>query len=280
MKYTLGICRVLLLLTVGLVLVACGGDAEDSEAHDTDTLAISTQPPNQVESSPPAEPTNGSDETVTAEAPSSVPEQSSDSSENADTDVSDNPWGKDIPEGPAPTVPPNPPSDFDSDGDGFYTLEELEEAIRFRYAEYEWPPNYVLDQDTAIEAMYQTGLPQDAKHEAPGEYTFLGLYHQCAWELTLIDASLQGDQELIDKSIYQLVDFGQNKNPLSRDENGKAFMRDIYDRAVLGDVAPLQEWVGNNCDTRAPYLTPESGTPPSPRGSDPDTDSPITVATA
>lgn len=238
-----------------LVVAACGTGADTGN----DQGATSTAPTSETarsENSPETSTPTDSDEDLARVSEETV-------GADGAGDVPDDPWGKELPTGPAPTAPPAPPSDFDSDGDGMYTLDEFELAIRYRYPEYEWPPGYRLDLDKALDGM---DFPEDSRIEAPGEFTFLGLYHDCAWEFTLIDASLENDQSLIDESLYQLVEFGQNKNPLSHDENGKASMRDMYERAALGDVAPLQQWVSNNCERMRPYLiTPDSATPPSTR---------------
>lgn len=228
------------------LLVACGGENEDEpDAAANTTSTLTANDVAQTIGTPSA-----------SEPPVTLP---SEPETTVSGDVKHNPWGKVIPTGPAPTVPPNPPSDFDEDGDGLYTQEEFAEAIRYRYPEYEWPPNYQLDLDKAVAAM---SYPEGSQIEAPGEYTFLGLYHQCAWEFTFLDAVYANDQGLIEESRHQLVDIGQKKNPLSRDETGKAMMRDFYDRAALGDPADLQQWVDNNCDLRKKnFITPDVGTP-------------------
>lgn len=262
MKLTKSLGLAATLGAVLLILAACGGGADEAADNNTDTLAVITPTPVSSDTSSPMPETstpasNDEDIALVFEEPPAA---------EGPGDDPESPWGKDLPTGPAPTVPPAPPSDFDSDGDGMYTLEEFEEAIRYRFPEYEWPPNYQMTEDRMIEAMRFDSFPQGSQLEAPGEYTALGLMHQCAWELTLIDASLESDQLLIDESLYQLVEFGQNKNPLSHDENGKAFQRDMYDRAALGDIAPLQQWVDNNCDLRRQYfITPDSATPPTAR---------------
>ena len=263
MRYMLASRRLVTLMIVGMNLTACGGDADEAANTNSNTLAVTTPTSVSTDASSPMS-------KATAVASSAIVDERTATTNDEDgeapapdvtlvAEASNDAFGKDIPPGPAPTVPPAPPSDFDRDGDGMYTIEEFEEAIRYRYEEYEWPSNYQLDLGKAIEAM---SFPEGSRHEAPGEYTFLGLYHECAWELALLDAVPVNDQEAIDESLYQLVEFGQNKNPLSHDENGKAFKRDMWDRAALGDVAPLQQWVDNNCDRMRPYfITLGSETP-------------------
>lgn len=269
MRHTSASRRLVPLMIAGVILTACGGDGNEAADNNTDTLAVVT--PTTASTNTPSPTSKATAQALATTmvqrddqpANAESAEQTTDSQVTLTARAPDDPWGKERPEGPIPTAPPAPPSDFDTDGDGMYTLDEFEVAIRYRYPEYEWPPNYQLDLDKALDGME---FPEGSRIEAPGEYTFLGLYHACAWELTLIDASLENDQSLIDESIYQLVEFGQNTNPLSHDENGKAFMRDMYERAALGDVAPLQQWVDNNCERMRPYfITSNSSTPPSAR---------------
>lgn len=209
-------CKRLLPLAIMALLIpllaACGGESDAEQEPEADTT---TQ---DVAQSPPA----GATGTPTASTPpvTLVP---TDPETAASGDVPDNPWGKEIPTGPAPTVPPNPPSDFDKDGDGFYTNEEFAEAIRYRFSEYEWPENYQTTADIIIDGLELDKWP-DAKNEAPGEYTIIGMYHQCAWEYTLLGAVHDNDQGLVDESMHQLKDIGLTKNPMSRDEEGKEMM--------------------------------------------------------
>lgn len=230
---------VLLLLTA-LVLAACGGDNGDNGDQ------TSESPTETVESVT----------DTTGEATSTVSEGTSPEEPEISDEVAL--ANKPTPDQAGPTQPPNPPSSFDSDGDGYYNLEELEEAVRARFPEYEWPEDFNITPDSIIGAFQ---FPESSMHEAPGEYTIIGGYHTCAWEITLLEASRNSDQELIDESLYQLVDFGQNKNPLSRDEEGKTFMQEMYNSAVLGDPADLQRWVNNNCDFAAPYFESSSQSP-------------------
>lgn len=220
-----------LIVVLALVLVACGGEDEVSAPESpTETVAPDTSSPREATS-------------VTSENPDQEEPEISDEEALAN---------KPIPDQPGPTQPPNPPSSFDADGDGYYSKAELEEAIRARFPEYEWPEKYNLTPDNII---VNSHIPEDATFEAPGEYAIIGRYHTCSWEVTLLEAARESDQELIDESLYQLVDLGQNKNPLSRDEEGKAFMREMYNSAVLGDPADLQNWVNNNCDFAMSYFT-------------------------
>lgn len=248
MRHPFRALRILPLVIMALLLAACGSESDT----DADSAANSTSnsPAGDVAQSSPSRIT---DTSSTPEPPVTlVP---TDPETTGSSDVPDNPWGKEIPTGPAPTVPPNPPSDFDKDGDGMYTNEEFAEAIRYRFSEYEWPDNYQTTADRIIDSLNQDAHP-NALNEAPAEYTIIGMFHQCAWQYALIDAAHDNDQALIDESQYQLVEIGQNKNPLARDENGKKFMRDAYDRAALGDTAQLQQIIDGDCRQRKKDLIP------------------------
>lgn len=239
----------LLMITALLLplLAACGGGGNEA---DQDAVVNPTSPPTEVSvaqelpteenNAPPAPP----------EAPLVVA-----------TVSDDEPIIKDVPAGSAPTQVLAPPSDFDSDGDGMYTADEFQEAIRYLFPTYEWPDNYQVTADIIIDGMNVEAFPGSG-WEAPGEYTIIGMYHSCAWELALLVAVHENDATLMEESLYQLKDIGLTKNPLSNDENGKAMMREMYDRAALGDPAPLQQWVDNNCDhEKDVFITPDSGTP-------------------
>ncbi len=259
MRHMFASRRLLPLAIIGLVLTACGGDGNGAADNNTDTLAVITPTPisSDASSQTPDVSTHASadeDAALVSERPPTTKEPGDDP---------DAPWGKDLPVGSAPTAPPAPPSDFDADGDGFYNNDELAAAIRYRFSEYEWPEESQITADIIIGNLL---FGTDDRIEAPGEYTIIGMYHMCGWQITLLNAVRANDDVLIDESIYQLVEFGQNQNPLSHDENGKATMRDIYDRAVLGDVAPLQQAIDANCERMRQYFpTPDSATPPSAR---------------
>lgn len=258
------------LLGALLVLAACGGDADEPAATPSPTAVAqtpeATPSPNAVElqtvSTPATVAEEASPESV-AQTPASTPAGITDGPELvvAEPSDSDESFAKPTPPGGVyPTVPPNPKSSFDSDGDGLYTQDEMNEAIEYRFGEYEWPPNFSVTPGDVTSVL---NLPPGSLIEAPGEYTILGRFHTCSWEVTLLNATLAGDQELIDESMYQLVEFGQKKNPLSRDENGKAHYRDLYNKAILGDPSGLQNGINSNCEfVLPPFDDAEAVAPP------------------
>ncbi len=132
-----------------------------------------------------------------------------------------------------------------------YTLTELEAAIDDRFDEYKWPPGFNISADTIFENL---DFPTGSYIEILGEYTYLGTWHTCAWEITLLQAVYSDDQTLVDTSMYQLVEFGQNHSPIESDEHSKEYKRQMYNSAVNGNPADLQFWVSNNCGFLSPYI--------------------------
>lgn len=140
-------------------------------------------------------------------------------------------------------------SEFDIDGDGSYTYDELVQAVNYLFPSYAWPENYQVTPEMLISKFAPLPDPGAAQFEAQYEYTLLGLYHVCAW----LDAFQVGDQELIAESEYQLQDVAL-ANPVFiyiKDD-----LAQIFDRASLGDTSLLQQYIDNSCATYT-FITPE-----------------------
>ena len=148
-------------------------------------------------------------------------------------------------------------SEFDIDGDGSYTYDELVRAVQHLFPAYEWPENYRVTPEMLVSKFDPLPDPAAPQFEVQYEYTLIGLYHVCAWGHAWLDAFRVGDAELIAESEHQLQDVAL-VNPVFiyiKDD-----LAQIFNQAKLGDPSAIQQYVDNSC---APYtfITPEFSTP-------------------
>ncbi len=260
--------RIAFLLLAALLiplLVACGDDDGNDNA-DTRFAPSETAVPREAANQPDAPASSPVDNLVarksSTEPASDLPEEPTvPAGIVIGTAESDEPIVKNTPSGPVPTQVPPPPSAFDEDGDGFYTADELEQAIRYRFPDYEWPDNYQLTADILIKHLDLGKFPPGTGFEVQAEYTNIGMYHMCAWQFAMLDAVHEDDPAVIDEALYQLEDIGLIRNRFfAHDQEAEQVFTEMYDRAALGDPADLQQWVDNNCGfEREAFITP--GTP-------------------
>jgi hypothetical protein len=220
----------LLILVFVAVLVACNTGQDDSDQPNP-------TPAEATEASQPtvnATPELFSTAETTVAVVVSTPEFQDAQRNDPDTTI-----------GPIPTAPPPIPSDFDSDGDGFYNSDEFVQAITTLYPSYAWPDRYYLGLDAIIEQL-ESRLQPNMSHEVPGEYTVIGGWHQCAWQLAFLDAFSAGDDALMAETLTRLR-WGLEFNPLTPRAT-IASREEMYDRAELGDVAQVQQSTTVNCD--------------------------------
>ncbi|MER3486020.1 MAG: hypothetical protein C4345_08680, partial [Chloroflexota bacterium] len=97
------------------------------------------------------------------------------------------PVSKGLPTGTVPTaaqaaLPTAGWTNFDSDGDGFYTFDEFKQAVAALFPSYVWPERYQVDPDHLLDS-YAEGA-ETFSFQVGGEYTSIGLRHECAWQLT------------------------------------------------------------------------------------------------
>lgn len=173
------------------------------------------------------------------------------------TSADEGPIEKDVPTGPAATeMPISRESNFDRDGNGFYSLGEFKQAITALYPSYDWPEDYQVDLDKVISGIEKRSGPND-QYEVPGEYTILGLDHVCAWGSAWLDAYRDGNTALMEESLYQLQVVALD-NPLF------VYIRNdlsaIFARAALGDPSMIQQYVDSNCSSLK-TVTSDSTTP-------------------
>lgn len=237
--------QMFLLVISVLVLVACGGSVNSSGSEVA--LDLTSPPATYI----------GAYVTVTESV-----------SENVGTPTAaiviatapnDEPFDKEQPTGPAPTAPPAPTvtSDFDTDGDGFYTFEEFQQAVAALYPSYEWPDNYHVDPTTLLDS-FAWSAEQGARFEVGGEYTIIGVRHECAWEIAWLDGYREGDAALMEESLAQLRTVAL-ENPMS-DSSTRDYLKEMFQRAELADPAMIQQNVDNNC-SREDFISPASATP-------------------
>lgn len=199
-----------------LVLVACGGDS-------------------------------GSDDATVSPTPSAERDRSQESSSesiNGVTTQSPMPTQQSVGEFASPTADA---ANLDADGDGWLTADEFQIALIQANGNYEYAPGYLMDgeqawisftagnPDQAVGAEYQIGLAD----------MMLGVYYECSWMLSWIDAFATGDTELQDKALTQLerlTEPGYFDDQASRDA-----VASVLGQAQLGDPAGIQQWVNNNC---------------------------------
>lgn len=248
MKSRHHLSQIAALTTVVLTLVACGGNEDELAEESAETAAVvSATTTSQRASSPTIVPAEGASSSTDREAPQLT----------IGTPRDDEPIARDMPSDPPSTQPTTvAASSFDSDGDGFYTFDELEQAVTALFTSYDWPQNYQVDLDNLTSDIAAMSGPND-QFEAPGEYTIVGLYHVCAWEHAWLDAYREGNARLMEESLDQLQGAALD-NPMfvAIQED----LRERFERAELGDPSMIQQDVDNSCNSYE-FVTPTSGTP-------------------
>jgi len=245
MRYRRQLPLLSVFISALLILAACGGGGGNGKDASTDP----TPPPtSSIDTATP-------DGSATTQGVANAPVL---------TMVTDTgaPITKEVkaPTGPAPTVMPTFTSTFDADGDGFYTYDELEQAVTQLMATYTWPPNYLVTPELMLRGFQSDpnihrGQPFQVKYE----YTLVGFFHLCDWERTWLDAYRDGDQKLLKASVYQLQTVAPENIVFKENPD---HVKEIGDSAALGNPAPIQNEVDTFCKSGYPYITPVSGTPP------------------
>lgn len=167
----------------------------------------------------------------------------------------DTPVKKQVPTGPAaptqlsPTIVDSP---LDADGDGFYTFDELKQAVTQLLPSYDWPEHYQVTPDLML-SDFARMADQGATWQIPYEYTLVGLYHQCAWEHAWLDAYRTSDAATMDKSVEQLRTVAL-ENP-NMDPTYKNYLERLIDSAELGDPTIIQQGLDGTCGSYA-FITP------------------------
>lgn len=258
------------VIIAAIVLAACGGSAP---GRVSETEANPRTPPATVGGSGVASTTTGAQDAVTSPVVAGIGTKTA-STESGEGDVGALPAGVFIgtPQGDGPIVKAQPtgsastapvvqqtaaPSQFDADGDGFYTFAEFQQAVAALYPSYEWPDNYQVDPTILLDG-YAGSAERGDRFEVRGEYTIIGMRHTCAWEMAWLDGYREGDEALMAESLRQLRAVAL-ENPLTH-SSSLDYLKEIFERAELGDPAMLQQYVDSNC-RRTDFIAPDTATP-------------------
>lgn len=252
-------CKLLVgVLAVALVLSGCGGD--NSQSSPTATLVLvtpakatetATTTASSTPTSTPAAVSTPTDITtpraVATDAPAEYELVSGTESEPFPTpDLAQKQQEMQptavIIDGEYPYPTAN--SAIDSNGDGFYEIPELEQAVRETYPPYVWPDAYHPTIDEVFEMMDFNRVPPGARFQVPMEVQLLGNLNSCAWKQNWLDAFETGDQAEMDKSMKQLRTTVLT-NPTS------VYIipteTEMFNKAELGDPALMIRDVELNC---------------------------------
>lgn len=239
-----------LSLVLLLILTACAAGGNETNQDATIDRTTRTAETSVAQASPMNEngtASSSSDDIIAQERSTdevTPTSQSTESSIIAATAVSDEPIIREAPTGPAPTeVPISMESDFDTDGDGFYTFDDLERAVNHLFPSYEWPENYQVTPEHMLSG-FAPMAEQGARWQVQYEYTLVGLYHVCAWEHAWLDAFREGNTESMDESVYQLLNVAVANPVFIHLRDG---IEERTNRALLGDPALIQRHVDNSC---------------------------------
>lgn len=139
---------------------------------------------------------------------------------------------------------PTADSSIDSDRDGFYTIPEVERAVRETFPAYQWPEAYTPTIDDIFVMVDFDRVPPGANFEVPMELTLLGSLNRCAWQQNWLDGFTSQDQVKMDESMRQL-----RATVLTNPVNVYIIssVTDMYDQAELGDPARLIRHIERNC---------------------------------
>lgn len=210
--------RIRRVVSIGFVflLMACGSDSGDNEVIELPTFPIERE-------------RDRSQEFNTDPAEDPVPPSS--------TEV----------EGHATPSPTADAANLDADGDGWLNADEFQIALINASGDYEFAPGFPMtgeqawnsftagNPDQAHGAEYQTGLGD----------VMLGVYFECSWMLSWIEAFTNGDNQLQDEALAYLermLEPGYFDDQASRDA-----VSSVLGQAQLGDPAGIQQWVNANC---------------------------------
>lgn len=105
-----------------------------------------------------------------------------------------------------------------------------------------WPEAYTPVSDKVFE---RTILPNSVFPD-PGHYAtmIVGLFQECAWNMEWLDAHAAADSDAEDAAMEMLTTTISNQGS---DPESQEFTRKAAQSALLGDVAPMQQFVEQNC---------------------------------
>ncbi|MGC4190327.1 MAG: hypothetical protein QM589_03725 [Thermomicrobiales bacterium] len=153
-------------------------------------------------------------------------------------------------QGPAAVTPgtaalPTYVSDFDKNGDGWYTYDELYAAVSALIPSYAWPTAYQVTPDTVMKGFAHFKGSANASWQVPYEYTLVGSANTCAWQHEWLDAYASGDTAMQNKSLAALND--NLDHSLATDEGYLSTYRKAYQQASLGDPSGIQQRTDLDC---------------------------------
>jgi hypothetical protein len=141
---------------------------------------------------------------------------------------------------------PTPDLGFDfseaPDGSEFLDQEGVAAELRATEDKFAWPEGYDPDVEAIIA---QTDAPSNSRFQKGMAYTVLGIYNQCAWYQTWLDASESGDDAAAAEAMTVMTDvipYIPNNPP-----NTVAFLQDVAATAAGGDPDMVQQMVTVNC---------------------------------
>ncbi|MGC4192994.1 MAG: EF-hand domain-containing protein [Thermomicrobiales bacterium] len=134
-------------------------------------------------------------------------------------------------------------SEFDKDGDGFLTFDELRAAVAAAIPQYQWPVHYNVTVDLVVPEKSGGRSMTGDRFENGMEFTLLDGRNQCAWMKTWLDARAAGNAPMEAQALDMLVNVVPH-NP-GVNENGTPLPE--VQRAQLGDPSLIQRFVTLNC---------------------------------
>lgn len=143
--------------------------------------------------------------------------------------------------------PPVDAANLDADGDGWLTADEFQIDLFNSSSGYNFSPEFPMSGEQAW-INFTAGNPdqaQGAEYQIGLADMMLGVYFECSWMLTWIDAFATGDNQRQNEALSQLermLELGYFEDQASRDA-----VASILGQAQLGDPAGLQQLVNVNC---------------------------------
>ena len=120
--------------------------------------------------------------------------------------------------------------------------EELAAELRATESRFYWPAGY----DPDVEAMIaQNAAPENSRFQEGMAYTSLGIYNQCAWYQTWLDAEESGDEATQAEALRVMTDevpYFPNHSP-----SPSPFLMKVADSAANGETDMVQQYVTVNC---------------------------------
>lgn len=246
--------RILLVLIAGFTLAACDMDDESGQALSVSSPASSTNiaTKNNVAAQNTSTDQPAPRGRATAENVVSKPTLILATAAAGETFSKDQSTVDTSSNAPAITVYE---SEFDSDGDGWFTYEELEQAIASSLPDYTFPENYQTSVESIMKQweQYKQG---GAEWQSRMHITTLSMYHMCAWELAWLDAFANGNEEAMEESLGQLRSVSLEAPTL---QGIRSSMTERFNHAGLGDPSLIQQHVDSSCLME--WATPQPGTP-------------------